>query len=40
MSQKKAPIRPVRVLGTEALTFVRGGADFVFTSKVTKSSPG
>ena len=40
MSPKKTPIRPVRVLGADALTIVRGGADFVFTSKVTKSSPG
>lgn len=40
MSPKKTSNRPVRVLGTDALTFVRGGADFSFTSKVTKSSPG
>lgn len=37
---RKRSLRPVRILGAEALTVIRGGADFSFTTKVDKSSPG
>lgn len=38
-NQNKA-LRPVRVLGAEALGFVRGGVELAFTTKINKSSPG